>query len=1273
MNLLLRLLVGLARWTLGLFAVLLVLAALYVSLGRGLVPLFAEYRVAIQQRAADALRAPLAIGRLEGGWQGMVPELVAHDVLVGEGNDVLRLDQVRLRPDLLGSLLHWQPRLAGLTVSGLQLVVRQNADGRWHAQGLPRQENTGELDPEHWLRQLRRFPQVAVIDSQLVLHAHAAQPLSLNYLNLSLTGSGEQHRLDGSVLLPDGQPVTWQWNSRLRPEAWRDAQLDLYLRLPQSDWSRWLPAGLTGNWQVQRLRAGGEVWLEWAERDLRHAVARLNAPQLHVAYAEREALQLGNLALKLYYQRTAQGRRLFVESLAVTLGEQRWGPAQVLLDERADGWQLSADRLDLAPLAQGVRALAPLPEKAAEVLDALQPRGVLSNLQLTYRPQAEPAERLRYAANLAGVAFAAYHGAPAAEGVDGSVQGDLRQGELRLNSDAFALHLEQLFAEPWRYRQAQARLVWQFDDEAVSLWAPYLRVVGEEGNIAGDFLIRLRHDPQAEDYMDLRVGLSDGDARFTGKYLPTRSPALSPALAEWLQKAIRAGRVEQGYFQYQGALNKGAAPEARTLGLYFKVRDAELDYQSGWPALRQARGEVFVEDSGVRVRIDAGELLDSRVLTATAQVPHPAPGKVARLRVDARLDSSVGDGLNILQNSPLPTAETFAGWQGEGAVEAQLQLDIALAGGQPPRVRVDFTPRNASLALPKPQLQLSEVHGRFRYDTQAGLSARDLRAKAFGHAVRGAIGSEGPAGRRIQVDVRGQVPVATLTTWLGVERPVPASGLLPYRLRLRLDGEDSQLRVDSSLQGVTIDLPAPFGKSAAQSRYADWRMSLAGEERYYWLDYAEQASLALALPDNDPQRLRGELRLGAGRAQLSHEEGLLIQGQLEEFDWAAWRAAQTRYSAQPSGAGQLPVRHVELYLHRFTGFGQDVPDLMLRLKRDERAWALTLDSRRVAGSIHLPDVAGVPIRAELKHLRLPAAAAPAAATKNGPAEKNADPLAQVDPRSLPALDLRIATLLQGDAPLGRVAFKLRPSERGLRASELDLDLRGLKIGGEVGWDVSAGGAQRSWYRGRLQGDDLGRILIAWGYAPTASSESFRLDADASWPGSPAALSPERLSGTLNASMRKGQFSEVQGGASALRVFGLLNFNAIGRRLRLDFSDLFGRGLSYDRVSGAITVRDGVYSSAPLSMTGPSAGLEFSGRLDLPRDRIDGRLQVSLPLTNNLPLAALIAGAPAIGGALFVVDKLLGDRVARFASVEYEVSGSTQSPQITYGKPVESAR
>ena len=196
-------------------------------------------------------------------------------------------------------------------------------------------------------------------------------------------------------------------------------------------------------------------------------------------------------------------------------------------------------------------------------------------------------------------------------------------------------------------------------------------------------------------------------------------------------------------------------------------------------------------------------------------------------------------------------------------------------------------------------------------------------------------------------------------------------------------------------------------------------------------------------------------------------------------------------------------------------------------------------------------------------------------------------------------------------------------------------------------------------------------MLAWNFAPSVTSESFRVDADGSWPGSPAWFSLKRFSGNLDASLRKGQFVEVQGSAQALRVFGLLNFNSIGRRLRLDFSDLLGKGLSYDRVKGNLQATNGLFvTHEPITLSGPSSNLELNGNLDMNNERIDAKLLVTLPVTNNLPLAALIVGAPAIGGALFVVDKLLGDKVARFASVQYDVKGPMQDPQISFDKPFE---
>jgi len=143
-----RFFAALTRWGLGLCALLLVLAAVYVSLGRELTPLVAEYRAEIEAKAQAAVDMPLQIGRLEGRWSGFAPVLLAHDVMGGEGSNALRLDQVQVVPDIWASLMARDVRIAHLEVSGLQLSAREDKDGHWALQGLP--ERTQDF---HELRQ----------------------------------------------------------------------------------------------------------------------------------------------------------------------------------------------------------------------------------------------------------------------------------------------------------------------------------------------------------------------------------------------------------------------------------------------------------------------------------------------------------------------------------------------------------------------------------------------------------------------------------------------------------------------------------------------------------------------------------------------------------------------------------------------------------------------------------------------------------------------------------------------------------------------------------------------------------------------------------------------------------------------------------------------------------------------------------------------------------------------------------------------------------------
>lgn len=899
-----RFFAALTRWGLSLCALLLVLTALYVSLGRELTPLIAEYRADVQTKARDALGMPLTIGSLEGRWRGMAPVLLAHDVMVGEGRSALRLDEVQVVPDVWGSVLAREVRIAHVQLNGLQLSARQDKDGHWTLEGLPVQDDK-PLDPEQLLNQLQKVARLSVLDSQLTLEPYKEAPMTLTYVGLTLDVGSSDQRLDARLTLPDGQPVALSVKSQIRASQWRDGAAQAYVSLPQSNWAKWLPSSMTQGWTLKTLKAGGEFWFNWGNGTVQSATARLNAPTFTGAYADRKPATIDNLALHAWLERGEQGYNLVLDSLAMSLGDTRWETrAQVQqfkgTDTAQERWHLQADHVNLTPITPLLDALAPWPEGVAKVVDQLKATGTLRNVLADFRPHVSGDQKLSFAANLQQVGFNATHGAPAARNVSGLISGDLGKGELRLDSKDFMLHLDPIFAKPWQYQQANALLTWTLSKDTFTLIAPYIKVLGEEGKIAADFLIRIHLDHSQEDYMDLRVGLTDGDGRFTPKYLPE---VLSPALTEWLSTAIIKGDVEEGFFQYQGSLSHDAVAAARTLSLFFKVHGAELAFQPGWPHVRNVSGDVFIEDSGVRIMASKGQLLDTEVRDVAVNIPHVPSGKVSHLLLQGDFAGGLGDGLKILQEAPIGTADTFAGWQGDGSLSGRVDLDIPLEHSVEPNIVVDFKTDKARLKISEPELELTQLKGDFRFDSAKGLSGKGITARAFDRPVNAQIFADGKPGRiSTRVVANGQIAVKTLTSWLKFNQPIPVSGNLPYQLQLTLDGADSQLRVNSSLKGAAIDLPAPFGLATNESRDSVFRMTLQGAEKRYWFDYGNLASLTFAAPDGKLETGRGELYLGAGAASLPTSKGLRVRGVLSELDVAPWQAVVERYAGKDVGA-----------------------------------------------------------------------------------------------------------------------------------------------------------------------------------------------------------------------------------------------------------------------------------------------------------------------------------------------------------------------------------
>src|SRR5690606_1490939 len=89
-----------------------------------------------------------------------------------------------------------------------------------------------------------------------------------------------------------------------------------------------------------------------------------------------------------------------------------------------------------------------------------------------------------------------------------------------------------------------------------------------------------------------------------------------------------------------------------------------------------------------------------------------------------------------------------------------------------------------------------------------------------------------------------------------------------------------------------------------------------------------------------------------------------------------------------------------------------------------------------------------------------------------------------------------------------------------------------------------------------------------------------VELDIDWPGSPDDLSLSELSGSVSARLDDGVILEQNNSAQLFRIFNLLNTVTLWRRLRLDFTDLYERGVAFDAISGKAQIINGLLTLDP---------------------------------------------------------------------------------------------
>jgi uncharacterized protein YhdP len=192
--------------------------------------------------------------------------------------------------------------------------------------------------------------------------------------------------------------------------------------------------------------------------------------------------------------------------------------------------------------------------------------------------------------------------------------------------------------------------------------------------------------------------------------------------------------------------------------------------------------------------------------------------------------------------------------------------------------------------------------------------------------------------------------------------------------------------------------------------------------------------------------------------------------------------------------------------------------------------------------------------------------------------------------------------------------------------------------------------------------DSGQLLTRLGTPNAIRNGHGKLQGKVSWQGSPITLDYASMNGKMNLAIEKGQFLKTEPGAA--RLLGVLNLQALPRRLTLDFSDLFSDGFAFDFVRGDIGIDQGVASTNNLQMKGVAAGALIEGSADLVRET--QKLKVVVVPEINAGTASLYVATinPLIGLTTYLAQMILSKPLVRAGTNEFLVDGTWTNPRVT---------
>jgi uncharacterized protein (TIGR02099 family) len=1247
-------------WLLGVAT--LFVAAVVLAAGRLWVPTLREYRAEVEALASEALQKTVTIGRMEGAWRGLSPVLKLRDISIAEPGQpaaALAIAEIRVGIDVKNYLHERRLSLESIDVIGADVTVIRDPDGNFHINRMAHASggdaslaalfdidrlSIHESVITYEDRRAERYP-VRFSDVTLTLDNEAEYPLLTGYAMLPLQLG---HRVDVSAEIRNtgGQPGQWGGRFYLQGHGLKISQDNL--RTLASD------VNVSGTADLR-------CWVNLGAGKLKQVRGELEVSALQLHQQGEDAgtdYAIDRFSGGFGWRKHPGGWQFTAQQLVVVQGAAVRKAAGVSIAQRShrgDAYYSGEfTGLYLEDLQSLVRAATGIPEAQRHRIARLQPQGLIEKFYIDVRQTGE-----RYAVQGFDMTFRDLGIRPADgpgfRGLRGSVTGTQNSGAAWLRTRHAGLFDAGVFRDELRFDNITGEVGWQWQDGDLAITGDSLHFENADFAFTGELELAIPHGDAAP-VIDLQLDVHRGQLGRIKHYLPARVMPVTGVA--WLDRSLASGDIRAGSVLLKGPLDKLPFDHGEgQLEVRLPVTNAVLDYNADWTPIRKLAAQVNFSGRSMDIVSRQGTIRTASLAHVNARIKDLAkPDLLLKGRVTGDLPVMLAE----LGSSPL--GELYGGFVDRVTTSGDTQLDldvfVPLHGkGREIGVKGKIHLQNNGLKVNASGIGFERISGKLEFDSD-GISGTGLQARLLDTLVKVDVRTD-PRDDVTRIGIKGPLDLVSIVT---DEQPA-LDGILNGnsdwdvqlgipKLKGRKETPDVSLELASSLEGIVIDLPAPFGKAAAERRPLSVTVDkVAHPAHVVQFRYADllQGVLDIGGGEQGMALQRGNIMTGVQAAAMPGSRELFVGGRLERFSLAEWQPVFARFE----GGGGPPVR-LDLEFGSLELLQHGLADVSLRAVENGRVQNFVLGGPTVKGTVRLErgktDIERVAADLELLKLR------PLADTADGATES--------DPNDFPELDIAIKQLKYDGMKLGKLQLQTSTAPGVVQVSRLAVTSDMLSLEATGGWRADSG-RQVSQFEIEVTGGKLENLFRELDYQEDVTGGDIKGSLRASWPGAPWAFRPAVVDGKLHLVIKDGQLLNVKPGAG--RVFGLVSLHTLPRRLLLDFDDLYKKGYAFDRIEGHFVLNDGDAYTSDLVIEGPAARIDISGRIGLEDEDYDELVTVVPHVSSSLPIAGAIAGGPIVGAALLLADHLLGDRLekhTKFAHKQYTVTGPWSDPVYT---------